>query len=141
MKLPPQAALLRLSKSGLRLYTAAEDVRGYIVVDNVGAEIGHVEDMLIDDTQKRVRFLLVADGGFLGIGEHRMLIPVDAITQIQKKHVHISRTRDHVASAPLYDPKVAHEPHGPVFTDVLKYYGFLPFWSAGYSYPGFPYYV
>jgi sporulation protein YlmC with PRC-barrel domain len=133
--------LLRLSKSGLTLSAAAEDVRGFIVVDEMGHEIGHVEDLLIDDTQKRVRFLCVADGGFLGIGEHHMLIPVDAITRIHRNHVHVSRSREHIAGAPLYNPKLDHDQQAPVFSNVLGYYGFLPFWAAGYSYPGFPYYV
>ena len=44
--------LLRLSKSGLTLSATAEDVRGFIVVCELGKEIGHVEDLLIDDTQK-----------------------------------------------------------------------------------------
>jgi sporulation protein YlmC with PRC-barrel domain len=133
--------LLRLSKSGLQLSTAAEDIRGYVIVDEKDHEIGHVDDLLIDDTQKRVRFILAADGGFLGIGEHRMVIPVDAITRIHKNHVYIARSLDHVAAAPRYDPKVDHEQQTPLFSNVLGYYGFLPFWAAGYSYPGFPYYV
>lgn len=139
MKTKPK--LIRLSKSGQTLSAAAEDVRGFIVVDETNREIGHVDDLLIDDTEKRVRFLSVADGGFLGIGEHRMLVPVEAVTRIHKNHVHVSKTREHIAAAPRYDPKIEHEKQEPVFSDVLGYYGFLPFWAAGYSYPGFPYYV
>ncbi|HEY1686021.1 MAG TPA: PRC-barrel domain-containing protein [Tepidisphaeraceae bacterium] len=133
--------LLRFSKSGLTLSASAEDVRGYIVIDEKGASVGHVEDLLIDDSEKRVRFLLVGDGGFLGIGEHRILIPVDAVGRIHKNHVHISKGREHIAKAPLYDPKLDHDQQAPIFPKVLGYYGFLPFWAAGYSYPGFPYYV
>ena len=119
----------------------ADDVRKFLVLDETGKEIGHVDDLLIDDSEKRVRFLLVADGGFLGIGTEHMVIPIDAITSIHKNHVHISRTREHVAGGPRYDPKLDHEQQAPVFSNALEYYGFLPFWAAGYSYPGFPYYV
>jgi len=63
-------------------------------------EVGHVDELLIDDTEKRVRFLRVAAGGFLGIGGQKFLIPVDAITAIAPDTVRVDRSRDHVAAAP-----------------------------------------
>lgn len=140
MDIPPTATLLRLSNTQLNL-EPAQDVRGYTVKDAQGQDVGHVEDLLIDDTEKRVRFLLVAEGGFLGIGEERFLIPVDAITKVGDKEVHISHRREDVASAPRYNPQLSFEKQRAIFPNLFAYYGFLPFWSAGYSYPGFPYYV
>jgi PRC-barrel domain len=48
-----------------------------------------VEDLLIDDRERKVRFLLVEHGGFLGLGETKSFIPVNAITRITDTHVHI----------------------------------------------------
>jgi sporulation protein YlmC with PRC-barrel domain len=141
MNIPANASLLRLSNTGLVLADASQDVRGLPVKDVEGATIGKVVDLLIDDTEKRVRFLLVSTGGVLGIGEERFLVPVDAIAAIHKDHVHIARTRDHVTSGPRYDPQVTHEQQEPLFADAYAFYGVLPFWAAGYAYPGFPYYV
>ncbi len=115
----------------------AADVRGRRVLDKADADIGHVDDLLVDDREHKVRFLRVAAGGFLGLGETKFLIPVHAITTLDDKVVHVDQTRDHVASGPRYDPELMDEPH---LGDVYGYYGYAPWWRAGYSYPVFPYY-
>ncbi len=78
----------------------------------------------------------VAAGGFLGLGETKFLIPVDAITAVGDEAVHVNQTREHVASGPRYDPE--DKPHH--LNDVYDHYGFLPFWTNGYIYPGLPSY-
>jgi sporulation protein YlmC with PRC-barrel domain len=115
----------------------AEDVRGRTVLDNAGKDIGHVDDLLVDDREHKVRFLRVAAGGFLGLGEAKFLIPVDAITRVDDKAVHVDQTRDHVAGGPRYDPTPMDEPY---LNQIYGHYGYGPFWGAGYMYPMFPYY-
>ncbi len=133
----PLAKLIRLSDTTLELASQAEDIRGRHVLDNKDDEIGEVHDLLIDDREKRVRFLLVEAGGFLGIGAQKIMIPVDAITRIDDKNVYVNLTRDHVASAPPYDPDLIDERY---LAQVYGYYGMGPFWAAGYLYPSFPFY-
>jgi hypothetical protein len=41
-----------------------------------------VEDLYIDRQEREVRFLEVGAGGFLGIGEGRFLVPVEAVTKV-----------------------------------------------------------
>jgi sporulation protein YlmC with PRC-barrel domain len=108
------------------------------VVDNAGEEIGEIEDLMIDDQESKVRFLQVGSGGFLGLGEKKVLIPVDAITRIDEDHVHIDRTREHVAGGPDYDPSLVRDEG--YWADTYAYYGYGPFWAAGYAYPAYPYY-
>src|SRR5258705_3370332 len=110
--------LLRLSDTGLTIADPAQDVRGLHVVDSAEQDVGRVEDLLIDDAEKKVRFLLVGSGGFLGLGEKQVLIPVDAITKITNDRVHINRARDHVASGPAYDPKLEDERLHAHYSDV-----------------------
>jgi hypothetical protein len=81
-----------------------------------------------------VRFLEVASGGFLGIGEKTFLIPVDAITRIHEDHVHIDQRREHIAGSPAYDPAVA--PKEDFWETTYGYYGYTPYWAAGYAFPG-----
>lgn len=133
-----KAKLLKLSDTDLTLADSAEDIRGCTVLDRGGEEIGHVDDLLIDDLEHKVRFLQVASGGFLGLGERTFLIPVDAITRIHDNHVHIDRTREHVAGAPDYDPNVVPERH--YYEGLYGHYGYRPFWGLGYAYPAYPYY-
>ena len=49
------------------------------------------------------------------------------------------RLHDHVAAAPGYDPDLVSDRtyHGSIY----GYYGYAPYWSAGYGYPPFPYYL
>jgi sporulation protein YlmC with PRC-barrel domain len=138
MTTPSLSALSRLSETGQTVATADEDVRGRKVIDRDGEDVGRVDDLLIDDAERKVRFLLVAYGGFLGIGESKSYIPVDAITRITDDEVHIDQARAYVAGAPKYDPDVVAEPD--YYSGIYGYYGYPPFWGPGYLYPGFPYY-
>jgi uncharacterized protein YrrD len=63
-----KAALKRLSDSDLALADRHEDIRGRNVLDVAGEDLGEVNDLFIDESEKKVRFLEVSSGGFLGLG-------------------------------------------------------------------------
>lgn len=130
-------ALTRLGESAETVANADEDIRGRLVKDRDGEELGKVKDLLVDRSH-RVRFIEIASGGFLGIGQERTFLPVDAITAITDDEVRVDQTRDHVAAAPAYDPELIRERE--TYDAVLGYYGFGPFWAADYQYPNYPYY-
>jgi sporulation protein YlmC with PRC-barrel domain len=132
------STLLRLSETNLTVLDPSEDVRGLTVLDRDNEEIGQVDDLLVDDGEHKVRFLEVSSGGFLGLGARTFLIPVDAITRIHNDHIHIDQTREHVAGAPEYDPKVVRERN--YYEEVYGHYGYSPYWGPGYAYPAFPLY-
>ncbi len=101
-----------------------EDIRGRMVKDKDGLEVGRVEGLLVDDADRKVRFMEVGSGGILGIGESKSFIPVDAITRMTADEVYISHTREHVAGAPRYDPDlVKDESH--YFLSLYPYYGYM----------------
>ncbi len=131
-------SLHKLSDSGLTVTTPAEDVRGRKVLDREGEEIGTVDDLMIDDEVRKVRFLRVASGGFLGLGETKFLIPVDAITRIELDEVHIDKAREHVIRGPAYDPDLSQQQE--YWDGVYGYYGYTPYWGTGYMYPAYPIY-
>ena len=60
--------LYTLGDRGQTIDGMANDVRDREVKDKDGNGIGKVADLLIDDREKKVRFLLVEHGGFLGFG-------------------------------------------------------------------------
>ena len=144
-----QHTLLSLNDEALTVGDPAEDVRNHTVVDRDGEEIGTVDDLLIDDGARKVRFLQIKEGGFLGIGGRRFLIPVDAVARIEKDTVHIDQTGKHVAAGPTYDPAIASEDawrrnamrEGGYYEGLYGHYGYAPFWAPGYAYPGYPFYV
>lgn len=128
----PNATITKLSESG-RTITPADDIRGRTVRDKDGNDLGKVHDLIIDDQEYRVRFLLVDHGGFLGMGASESFIPVDDITAITDTVVSINHTRGHVAAAPAYNPDLldARSYHGSIY----GHYDFTPYWEAGYDSP------
>ena len=133
MARPSNATLRKLSDSDQTIDGPANDIRGRVVKDKNGEAIGKVHDLLIDDAEDKVRFLIVDHGGFLGFGETRSFIPVDAITRITDEDVQIDHSGGHVADAPQYDPDLVddHSYHSSIYS----HYGYRPYWEAGYTYP------
>ena len=129
--------LISLNDAQLTPQRPEEDIRDRDVLDAEGEKIGHVRDLLIDDEEKKVRFFEVAHGGFLGLGEERLIVPVDNITRVAEDGVHIDRDRQIVAGSPVYDPKLARA--ADYYDTVYGHYGVMPYWSAGYAYPPYPY--
>jgi sporulation protein YlmC with PRC-barrel domain len=138
MTMPDKATLLRLSDTNMTPADPTQDIRGRKVIDANGADVGDVDDLLIDDIESKVRFMQVASGGFLGIGEHKFLIPVDTIARIDNQAVYIDRARELVAASPEYDPELVDQSY---VDRIYQHYGFMPYWMLGYTYPMFPYYV
>lgn len=132
------ATLVRLGDTGLTLADPDQDVRGRTVVDRNGDEVGACQHLIIDEQERRVRFLEIGSGGFLGIGKEKRLVPVDAVTNVDDK-IHIDHDREHVASGPGYDPELTPVPLQPDIEDIYGYYGYMPHWGPDYTYPGFPF--
>jgi sporulation protein YlmC with PRC-barrel domain len=101
------------------------DIRGRMVKDKNGLDLGRIQDLLVDDVKWKVRFMEVASGGILGFGDSKSFIPVDAITRMTADEVYISHTLEHVAGAPRYDPDL-------VAIDVNYLLELYPY----YGYPG-----
>lgn len=129
--------LRKLSDTDRTVSADNEDIRGRDVKTRAGENLGKVDDLLIDAEENKVRFLVVASGGFLGIGETKSFIPVDAVSHITDDEVRIDRHRDEVAGAPVYNPGLV--PERDFYENVYSYYGYVPYWAPGYIYPAYPY--
>jgi sporulation protein YlmC with PRC-barrel domain len=128
-----KATLYTLGDRGQTVEGSANDIRGREVQDKDGERLGKVADLLVDDRDEKVRFLVVEHGGFLGFGETKTLIPVDAITKITDNDVVIDQSRDRVASAPGYDPDLVDD--RLYHSSIYSHYGYAPYWGPGYVYP------
>jgi sporulation protein YlmC with PRC-barrel domain len=98
-----------LGDCDLTVADADEDIRGRVVKDSDGTEIGKVDDLLIDKDDRRVCFIRVESGGFLGMGETQVFIPIDAITMITDVDVWIDQSHEHVSREPRYEPHLVSE--------------------------------
>lgn len=67
--------LLKLGDTGKTVADKSEDIRGYSVRTASGKEIGEIDELLVDAAAEKVRFLIVASGGFLGIGKDKTVHP------------------------------------------------------------------
>ena len=132
-----KARLVRLSDTNLTLADHAEDITGLKVLDMSGEELGTVNDLFVDEQERKVRFLEISSGGFLGLGATKFLLPVEAITRLSVDVVHINQSRERVAGAPQYDPTLVEERY---VSDVYSHYGYPPYWGPDYHYPPYPYY-
>ncbi|AWK74935.1 PRC-barrel domain-containing protein [Rhodococcus oxybenzonivorans] len=128
-----QRTLIDLDEAALMLEHPAEDIRGRSVYDRDGHELGKIEGLIVDEAERKVRFLRIGSGGFLGFGKTARLVPVDAITRITDDAVHLDRSKEHVAGSDPYDPQVM--PVSDFYRRLYEHYGYAPFWAAGYVYP------
>jgi len=96
-------------------------------VDCDGQDVGRVSALFVDSAERKVRFLQVASGGVLGVGERRVLLPVDAVTRVVVDHVCVDHTRERVAEAPVYDPNLTDRPDPAFLETACGSYGHAPY--------------
>jgi sporulation protein YlmC with PRC-barrel domain len=124
--------LVKLSDSGFVLEDPNQDLRGLDVYGSDGKEIGTVEDFYVDSEDRRVRFLDVGAGGFLGIGEKHFLIPVEAVASVYEDGVTVDQSREKVTGSPPFDTSVV--PQDNYLRDIYHYYGYGR--AGGHTDPG-----
>ena len=115
--------LIRLRDADQSVSNSDEDIRGRMAKDKDGHDLGTIEGLLVDEAERKVRFMEVGSGGFLGLGESKSLIPIEAITRVTPDAVYIGHTREHVAGAPRYDPELV-ETRLDYFFNLYPYYGY-----------------
>ena len=125
-----QIGLVSLEQSDLTLAHPLDDLRGFTVVDRHHHRVGRVDDLIIDEQERRPRLLVVTSGGLLGLGLTKRLIPVDAVTRVDAQvHIEALHTQVHEAeSDPALDP-------APAYHEICAHYGYRPFWGPGYVHP------
>jgi sporulation protein YlmC with PRC-barrel domain len=103
--------LVRMGESDFVPANPEDDLRGKDVYTIDAKVIGSVEDLYIDRKEREVRFLEVGAGGFLGIGEKRLLVPVEAVTEVAAGRVTIEPERTQKVEGPSpFDTRVAPPP-------------------------------
>ena len=125
--------LVHLHDDDMALADPADDIRGRKVVDRNGDEVGDIDGLVVDEEERRVRFLEVGWGAVEARARTRRLVPVDVIRAVDDQVVHISSDRAEVAHGPVYDPGVGFE--RSYYAPLYGYFDCPPFWWPGYSYP------
>jgi sporulation protein YlmC with PRC-barrel domain len=130
---PDEIGMIALGNSGLMLAHGEDDVRGMAVLDPEGHRVGEVDEIIIDEEERRARLLVVTSGGILGLAKDKRLVPVDAVAGVDHD-IHLHHTHDVVWSGSEYDPELADRPD---YSGAYGHFGYTPFWGMGYTAPPF----
>lgn len=85
----------------------AEELVGRTVYGAQGEEIGEVDRVVVG--RQGAPAVIVGVGGFLGIGEHEVAIPLDRLAPGQGDRLTTGLTKEQIGSAEAYD-ETAHRP-------------------------------
>ncbi len=105
-KAQKRSVIYSLRDSGMKFRDSSKDIRGREVIGRDGEKMGTVDDLLMDDAESRIRFVQVAHGGFLGIGRDTFILPVNTVTKIEERAIHVDYTREEVNRKATYLPEL-----------------------------------
>jgi sporulation protein YlmC with PRC-barrel domain len=128
---PERRRNLRLAGPSGRLMRAAS-LAGIAVVTRGGESIGTLTDLLLDAPRGRIAYAVVAQGGFMGLGERMQPIPWRALA-LDGAHGHglvLNATRTVFESAPGFDKAHWPEQPDPAWHHALhRHYRCPPYWE------------
>lgn len=100
------STLISVSVSELREvakgWSAKKQILGKDVYNDTGDKIGEISDLIVAPN-KSVSYAIVGVGGFLGIAEHDVAVPVSKFKQTQGKIVLKGATKDALKAAPKFE--------------------------------------
>jgi sporulation protein YlmC with PRC-barrel domain len=110
----------------------ASKVIGADVENPQGDKLGDIKDIVLDPATGRVRYAVLASGGFLGLGEKYFVIPWEALTSKagEKGDFILNVDKDKLKNAPGFDknnwPNMADHNWAE---QVYAFYGITPYWG------------
>ncbi len=133
---PANNAPSSTSTTSMKNPLASEDIsqiEGTAVAGNDGSKIGSVSTVLMNPSSKKVDRLVVAEGGVLGVGAHKVALPVDSFHWDAKNHNFvIQKTADDLKAMPEWQqPQLAEAPNGGASSAPSRESGVSAGTSAG----------
>jgi sporulation protein YlmC with PRC-barrel domain len=114
-------------------FMLASDVKGHKVVNDLGEDLGKIDDYMLDLETGRIAYAVLTFGGFLGMGEKLFAIPWSAFTvQLFENDLRIILN---VNKEVLKKAEGLSKDQLPLSYDklvtVYQYYGYKPYWQTG----------
>jgi sporulation protein YlmC with PRC-barrel domain len=85
-------------------WSARKDIIGKPVYNEQNQRIGKIDDIIITP-DNAVSFAIIGAGGFLGIGKHDVVIPVDHIESVDNRYVIPGATKAALKALPAFKYK------------------------------------
>jgi sporulation protein YlmC with PRC-barrel domain len=77
------------------------------VLDVGGEEVGELIDLYIDVSWKKVRYLVVKSGGWIGnLGAKYHTIPIEQVVEYDEDRIVVDRSREQAEGVGEFDPEV-----------------------------------
>jgi sporulation protein YlmC with PRC-barrel domain len=83
-------------------WSVKKHILGQSVYNDVGDKIGDINDLIVTPN-KSVSYAIIGVGGFLGVGEHEIAVPVGRLKQQEGKIVLPGATKDTLKAAPKFE--------------------------------------
>ena len=101
---PPtaDATLLVVALVELRTTYPVSELLGRTVINEAGEEVGRIDELMIEDD--RLAFAVLSVGGFLGIGERKVVVSFDDLLIDDDEVVLPGATREALMEMTDYDP-------------------------------------
>ena len=89
-------------KEVVKGWSAKKQILGQGVYNDTGDKIGEISDLIVAPN-KSVSYAIVGVGGFLGIGEHDVAVPVSKLKENMGKIVLKGATKEALKAAPKFE--------------------------------------
>ncbi|HJQ55260.1 MAG TPA: PRC-barrel domain-containing protein [Vineibacter sp.] len=106
---PPASSTMEKSFVPEGAVVRANAVIGSSVRNRAGEKIGTIDDLLMDSDSK-LKFAVLSVGGFLGIGDRLVAIPMSDLQMAADHILYASATKESVAKLPKFDRSAVHYP-------------------------------
>ena len=83
-------------------WSAKKQILGKDVYNDAGDKIGEIDDLIVAPN-KSLSYAIVGVGGFLGVGEQQVAVPVSTFKQQMGKIVLRGATKDALKAAPKFE--------------------------------------
>ena len=109
----------------------ASKLIGENVLDAKGEHLGKIEDLAIDFDQGRIRYAILSFGGFMGMGEKRFAVPMQALQRFaDDDRLILNVDRDKLKSAPGIEKGLWPDVNDRAYvTRAYEFYGYKPYWT------------
>ena len=127
-KAPGMNHQISMTKGWNRPYDATEII-GTQVKDSQGEEVGKIDDLVFDE-EGRISFAVIGYGGFLGMGQNLVAVPVNSLSNAEEpRHFVLDATKEKIQAAPLFSKKTLDKPGWA--EGIHRYFGQQPYWTEG----------
>ena len=83
-------------------WSAKKQILGENVYNNVGEKVGEINDLIVTPN-KALSYAIVGVGGFLGVAEHDIAVPVGKLKREEGKIVLPGATKEALKEAPKFE--------------------------------------